>query len=173
MLGLTLTLLKPFNIIIIAWLILIDKAWLAAVAIIWFMISDIYDGFLFKRSSLAYNEKLFWFRRVFDTIWDRIAIAIVLIILIIHLNFPLYLYIAEIIREILLFSIWLYGYINKNPIKEPNIYSRISTFSLGLISISWLVMPYIAIWFLVPMILFGILGIKNYYAAVRSNINKH
>lgn len=166
MFGLILTLIKPFNSAFVLWFIINNNNWLAAIAIAWLMLCDIFDGYFFRRSPWGEDKKLLWFRRVFDVACDRVAIEAVLMIMIIYLQFPIYLYITEGVREIFLVSIWLYGYRTGKPLREPNLFSRLSTFSVGLMAIAWLTFPRIAAWCLIPIILFGIPGAKKYYQAV-------
>lgn len=163
MFGLVLTFLKPFNIVLVLWLILYDRNWPAAAAIMWLMICDIFDGFFFRRSSLASDKKLLWFRRVFDVAGDRVAIEAVLVIMIIRLSFPLYLYVVEGIREVFLLGIWLHGYRVRRPLREPNLLSRISTFAVGLMAMAWLTFPGVAAWLLIPVVAFGVPGARQYY----------
>lgn len=47
MFGLFLTFLKPLNTALVIWFILSDTNWLAAIAVMWLMICDIFDGFFF------------------------------------------------------------------------------------------------------------------------------
>jgi len=169
-LGVFLTLLKPLNAIFVLWSILYDHNWLGAVAIIWLIICDIFDGFFFSRSSLSNNKNLFWWRRVFDVTIDYVALLSVSTVLLIYYDFPLYLYIFLCIREIILLFILLYGYWLKNPLREPNLSSRLSQFSGGLMIAIWLIFPSIAFYFLIPLIIFGILGSKKYYRTITSNV---
>ena len=163
MLGLILTFLKPFNTALVLWLILSGSNWLAAMAIMWLMICDILDGFFFRRSSFKANKKLFWFRRVFDVVLDRVATEAVLVTMIVCLNFPLYLYFTEGVREFFLLGAWLYGLKARRPLREPNLFSRISAFNVGLMAIAWLIVPKAAVWLLIPVIAFGIPGLRQYY----------
>ena len=166
MFGLVLTFLKPFNTALVLWLIWTDQKLAGAASIAFLMLCDIYDGYFFRLSPLASNKKLLWFRRVFDVAGDRVAIETVLIILILRFNFPLYLYGVEGVREIFLLGIWIYGYRVKRPLREPNLLSRISTFSVGLMAMAWLTIPNWAPWLLIPIVGFGIPGAMQYYRTI-------
>ncbi|MBI4087174.1 hypothetical protein HY416_04355 [Candidatus Kaiserbacteria bacterium] len=134
------------------------------------MICDIFDGILFRRSVLAHNERIVWFRRVLDVVGDRIAIEAVLILMIFHTEFPLYLYAVEGIRQAILLLVILYGYHIGKPLREPNMCSRLATFAVGLMAITWLVFPGMASILLVPVSVLGILGIITYYRTVASAV---
>lgn len=170
MLGLALTILKPFNAGLVVWLVLSGNNYCAAGAIIWLMLCDIFDGYFFRRSHLAPNKRLRWFRRVFDVTGDHLAIETVLIIMVIRLDFPITWYATEVARQLMLLAIWLYGYQMKRPLREPNLSSRISNLSVGLMAVGWLTFPAATGWLLIPMIGFGLPGLYQYYRTIKFDI---
>ena len=163
MFGLVLTFLKPLHTGIILYLLAIDADQWAAIGIVWLVVCDIFDGFFFRRSSLASRDSLSWMRRVSDVIGDRIAIEAVMVTMIICRDFPLYFYAVEGVRELCLLTIWLRGYHVKRPLREPNMLSRLSTLSVGLMAIAWLSYPIATVLCLMLVVAFGIPGTRRYY----------
>ena len=168
MTGLILTFLKPFTTGLVIYFIINGYKFSAALTILLLIFCDIFDGILFCKSNLALNQKLSWLRRVVDIIGDRIAIQVILIFMIIYSNFPIYLYVVETIREIFLLCIWYYGFKTENPIREPNLPSRFSNLSVGLMAISWFTLPVLTPLFLLPAVVFGIFGCLKYWKIVYS-----
>lgn len=166
MFGLFLTFLKPLNTASVLWFILSGSNWLAATAIVWLMVCDIFDGFFFRRSSFSRSKNLSRFRRAFDVALDHIAIEAVLVVMVVHLNFPLYFYVIELIRDVILVGLLLYSYKVRRPLWEPNLLSRISALAVGLMATAWLIAPAAAVWFLIPIVVFGIFGSRQYYRAI-------
>ncbi len=168
MFGLFLTLLKPFNTALVLILIYQDKRLCAALAILFLMLCDIFDGVSFRRSPLASNKKLLWLRRVADIAGDRIAIEAVLLWMLLRLNFPPALYSVEGVREVFLGCLIIYGYWKRRPLREPNLLSRISAFCVGIMAMAWLAWPIAAPWLLLPVVGFGIPGALKYYRTIIS-----
>ncbi len=168
MIGLFLTLLKPFNAGITIYCIFNGYNYQAAGILMWLMLCDILDGFLFSLSALLDNKKLSLFRRIFNTVGDYVSVQMVLMVMIVRLDFPLYLYSIEVIREISLLAVWLYGYWIKKPLMVANLPARISIFSVGLMAAAWLTLPELAKWIIIPVIVFGILGTRQHYLTTKS-----
>ena len=130
------------------------------------MLCDIFDGIFFRCSPLASNKKLLWSRRIADVTGDRLAMEGVAITMIIHSNFPWYLYAIGFLREMVLLSIILFGYKTGRLIREPNMCSRMATGFLGIMSVVWLVNPPLTPWCLIPLLGFGVPGAWQYYQKV-------
>lgn len=163
MAGLALTFIKPLITGLILYFLFHHTGNVAAIIILFLMLCDIFDGILFRQSKLGLNAKLAWFRRVFDVLGDRFALLTVLIFMVIYYRFPLYLCIVVGVREFFLLVGWICSIKIKKQHIEPNLPSRLSTLSIGLMVISWLIIPTLTSWFLLPIIGFGIIGFYKYF----------
>ena len=169
MFGLFLTCIKPLNTTIVLWFIFQSDNWLAALAILWLMLCDIFDGYFFRRSRLAIPKYLWW-RRIADVVGDRFAIEVVLLTMIFRLDFPFYLYATDLVREFVLLGIWLYSYKIGRPFREPNMYSRLSTLFVGIMAITWLTFPTATAWFFLPVFVFGVIGCEQYWETIQLRV---
>lgn len=163
-LGVLLTLLKPAIIWVILVLLANQQKGFASVGIFCFMISDVFDGIIFRKSPPEMQRRFGFFRRVIDAIGDRVCIFTVFLVMVKMTNFPFYIYSVELVREIILISIVGYSWIVHRPIRNPNNISRTATFFTGLSAIAWLnAQPAFAIFFISQTGIFGAVGLWKYY----------
>lgn len=181
MLGMILTLIKPVNAALVGLFLWSNHKYWAASWIGVLMLCDIADGVVFRMSPWAVSppawwktifgiNDLGWFRRVCDVVGDRIAVEFCLILIIIWFHFPLRLYYVELIRDLYLITIWLYGRWHKElTLRDPNLLSRISMAGVGLMAIFWLldypVIAYRTVWIVIG---FGIAGAAQYRREVKT-----
>ncbi len=171
-LGIFLTFLKPIFTLGVIVLITYDHPGSASLSIFGLMVSDIFDGVLFRHSTLASNSKLSILRRAADIIGDRIAIDGVFLTMVHISNFPFYIYGIEITRQIIIAALVFYGWKNLRPIRNPNLPSRIATFCVGLMAIAWLTLhPALTFITLSLAGLFGTIGIYQYYKTIQNQKN--
>ncbi|MFH1173207.1 MAG: CDP-alcohol phosphatidyltransferase family protein [bacterium] len=164
-----LTLLKPVHALVVVYFILNNHNYWASGVLMWLMVVDMFDGWLFNISALSSNQKLKLFRRIFNTTGDYVSVQTVLIIMINFLDFPIYLYSIELIREIVLLVILFSGWISKKQLPlGANLMARIAIFSVGLMAIAWLIYPELAKWCLIPIIIFGLIGTKKHYLTTKA-----
>ncbi|MBI2626685.1 MAG: hypothetical protein HYW77_00355 [Parcubacteria group bacterium] len=132
------------------------------------VVSDILDGVLFRMSNFRSNVRLTKLRRIFDIVGDRIAIDGVMITLIFYTQLPSHYYFIELIREIILIVVVIWSYMIHNPLKEPNLPSRLSAFCAGGVAIAWLnSFLFLSNLFLVGLVVLGVWGIFIYYKTIK------
>lgn len=137
---------------------------LSALMLAVFMLFDMIDGALFRRSTLKEDEQFRQYRQVYDVILDRIAIQAVALVMVFLNDFPVIVYSVILLREGLLIGIvirhfWIHGEISK-----PNWSSRLGTLTIGLIAMTWLVggsMDLVSL-LLVMMVLLSVKGNITY-----------
>lgn len=169
LLGFLLTIIKPLYVLIAVYFIVYRFTLLATLLIIIIIVSDIFDGVLFRKSNLTSNENLTKLRRIIDIIGDRIAIEGIMISLIIYTKLPIYYYLIILLRDIVLLVIVVYGHVVNNPLRKPNLPSRLAMLCGGLIGITWLnSLPLLSGVFLGGLIFLGSWGAKNYYRTIKT-----
>jgi len=163
-LGLLLTFLKPlWGWIIVVWVLTGQNRW-ASVGIFCLMISDIFDGIIFRKSTLAMQQRFGLLRRALDAVGDRVCIYLIFAAMIKANHLPFYVYGIELVRELALISIIAYSWAMSNPIKEPNLPSRVATFLSGLTAIAWLnSQPKLSIFLMCLVVPLGLIGLRKYY----------
>lgn len=159
--------MKPFIAGLVVYLLLENMSHAAALVILLLMLSDIFDGVLFRRSKMALKVGLPRLRRIVDIIGDKISVHTLSIVMMLHNHFPWYFYTIILIRDLLLLSIWLYGMKSGQPLGEPNLFSRLSMLCVGFVAISWLTLPVLTAWFLFLGVGFAIPGIFQYWRTTK------
>lgn len=168
MLGLILTLLKPVHAFLVIHFFSTGHNYLSSLTLLYLMVVDMFDGYLFSKSTLNNRKKIKLFRRIYNTTMDYASVQSVLVIMILNLGFPIEFYLVEVIREFALLYVWITGYLkNQTMSLGANLPARISIFCVGLMAISWLVRPIITGWALIPIIIFGIIGIRKHYLTAK------
>lgn len=169
-LGALLTLIKPA----FAWLIIVligsKHNALASACVFGLMISDIFDGVIFRKSTPEMQRRFGFLRRVADAFGDRLCIGLVVIAMIKMTDLPFYIYGVELVREIILISLVGYSWIVRRPIVEPNNISRTATFCTGLTAIAWLnSQQELSITLAGLTGLIGAVGLYRYYKTMMAN----
>ncbi len=166
-LGVSLTLLKPAMIWVILALLADRRTGLASIGIFCFMISDVFDGVIFRKSPPEMQRRFGFLRRVVDAVGDRVGIFLVCLAMIKMTNLPFYIYIVELAREVALISIVGYSWIGRHPIRNPNNVSRTATLFTGLSAIAWLNSEQeLAILATVFTGVIGTVGLWRYYRSI-------
>jgi hypothetical protein len=169
LIGLALTFLKPFFAGGIIILLADRNDKIAAAAILLLMVFDIFDGVLFGHSPYSANTKLERLRRWGDSIGDRFAIHTVLVSMILLSGLPIGFYVVALVRDILIGAVFAYGYTSHTLVERPNLSSRLASFSVGLMAIAWLTAGMgAALACAGPTILFGSIGLAQYYKTMRT-----
>lgn len=167
-LGVFLTLLKPAFVWAILALLANQRNGLASVGIFCFMISDVFDGVIFRKSSAEMQRRFGFMRRVVDAVSDRVGIFLVCLAMVKMTNLPFYIYSVELVREVILISIIGYSWMVHRPIVRPNNVSRTATFFTGLTAIAWLnSQEELAIAMIVVTAVVGAVGLAKYYRNLR------
>ncbi len=168
-LGLFLTLAKLLLCGVVVALIFKNENGLASVGIFSLMISDIFDGVIFRKSTPEMQIRFGFTRRVLDAVGDRVCIFIVLIVMIALTGLPPYVWGVELAREVTMITIVAYSWLNKHPIREPNTASRAATLLFGLTTIAWLnSQAFLTTVLIIAVAIVGTVGLVRYYLAMNN-----
>lgn len=140
--------------------------------IILIMILDQIDGKIFKKSIL--NDSAFWknHRRILDSICDRICIQLFCIpILFLQPKFII-IYTIIIWKEMMTSIKCIKAY-NNNIILSSNNMGKISSVTVGIVVIMWILHLYFIAYCITPIILItGYISYKNYLNSYKKELNR-
>ncbi len=166
--GFVLTMVKPIFGIAVVYLVATNSSKTAAVGIFIIVVADIFDGVMFRASSLADNYRLGRIRRVADVIGDRLVVQAVLIAMVFFTDLPVRFYLIATARELGIAGIVGYSQLTKNPIKEPNMASRVAVACQAAMAICWLTAGFTASLVAIALLVgFGLIGGWQYSQVLR------
>lgn len=140
--GIALTFLKPVFGWLVVFLIAKQNTGSAATGIALLMVSDIFDGVLFRRSPYAANATLGTVRRVADAVGDIASVIIVLVAMMVFSGFPLWLSFIPLAHALVILALMIYGRAARKP-WSMNMPTRLAGANIGLMAIFWLLgVPY-------------------------------
>jgi phosphatidylglycerophosphate synthase len=127
------------------------------------VVFDLFDGVLFRQSSLA--NSTFWkrCRRIIDSAADRFCVQVVCLALLSQNSAFTIFYLLITLKEIANALPCIIEYRNSRRLLEPKMFAKISTASIGFLVISFLLrLSIVSIVFEVVMIITGILSVYQY-----------
>lgn len=137
------------------------------------VIADIFDGVMFRASPLVANIRLGWIRRVADAVGDRLVVQAVLIAMIFYSRMPVWFYLIATARELTVAGMVGYSQITKQPVKKPNMASRLAVALQAIMAISWLTAGFTAALISsILLVIFGVAGGWQYWQGIRKGSPK-
>lgn len=134
-----------------------------AVLLVTAIIIDIFDGVIFRSSTLGSSKRLVSSRAVFDVHLDRVLMAATVIPLFLFHSFPVHLLGLIIVRETFLSILLAHPFYANGVLYKANMPSKIATALLGITTAVFCVYPSYILPLTLLFIPFGIYGIAQYW----------
>jgi cardiolipin synthase (CMP-forming) len=131
------------------WLFVIDR-WTWGLVILGICVfSDWLDGFLARKS-----KSVSWYGKVLDPFADKVVALAMLLLMVIKMDFPLWIIIVMALRDLSIFVIGMLLYQKHKVVGGANVFGKIFIFLLTVAGIFWLLEYYLTIELYASVILY-------------------